>query len=95
MKPSIQKSLLATAVVCALSTESAFAQLEEVIVTAERREANLQETPISIQVLSSEEIQSRGIKSAMDLVDSHTTQTLYLHTKGPHNPHIYTTLIYA
>jgi len=69
MKPSIQKSLLATAVVCALSAESALAQLEEVIVTAERREANLQETPISIQVLSSEEIQSRGIKSAMDLVD--------------------------
>ena len=69
MKPSVQKSLLATAVICALSAESALAQLEEVIVTAERREASLQETPISIQVLSSEEIQSRGIKSAMDLVD--------------------------
>jgi len=69
MKPSIQKSLIATAVLCALSAESALAQLEEVIVTAERREANLQETPISIQVLSSEEIQSRGIRSAMDLVD--------------------------
>ncbi len=69
MKPSVQRSLLATAVICALSAESALAQLEEVIVTAERREASLQETPISIQVLSSEEIQSRGIKSAMDLVD--------------------------
>ena len=69
MKPSVQKSLLATAVICALSAESALAQLEEVIVTAERREASLQETPISIQVLNSEEIQSRGIKSAMDLVD--------------------------
>ncbi len=69
MKPSVQKSLLVTAVICALSAESALAQLEEVIVTAERREASLQETPISIQVLSSEEIQSRGIKSAMDLVD--------------------------
>ena len=69
MKPSVQKSLLVTAVLCALSAESALAQLEEVIVTAERREASLQETPISIQVLSSEEIQSRGIKSAMDLVD--------------------------
>jgi iron complex outermembrane receptor protein len=69
MKPSVQKSLLATAVICALSAEIALAQLEEVIVTAERREASLQETPISIQVLSSEEIQSRGIKSAMDLVD--------------------------
>ena len=69
MKPSIRKSLVATAVLSALSAESAMAQLEEVIVTAERREANLQETPISIQVLNSEEIQSRGIRSAMDLVD--------------------------
>ncbi len=69
MKPSIQKSLLATAVVCALSAETAFAQLEEVIVTAERREANLQDTPISIEVLGAKEIQSRGIKNAMDLFE--------------------------
>ena len=69
MKPSIRKSLVATAVLSALSAESAMAQLEEVIVTAERREANLQETPISIEVLSAEEIQSRGIKNAMDLFE--------------------------
>ena len=69
MKPSIRKSLVATAVLSALSAESALAQLEEVIVTAERREASLQDTPISIEVLGAEEIQSRGIKNAMDLFE--------------------------
>lgn len=69
MKPYAQKSLLAAAVCCAVTAPSVHAQLEEVIVTAERREASLQETPISIQVVSSEQIQSLGIRSALDLVD--------------------------
>ena len=69
MKPSAHKSLLAAAVCCAVTAPSVHAQLEEVIVTAERREASLQETPISIQVVSSEQIQSLGIRSALDLVD--------------------------
>ena len=51
MKPSSNRTLLAAAVVTILSAETAFAQLEEVIVTAERREANLQDTPISFEVL--------------------------------------------
>ena len=67
MKPSIQKSLLATAVVCALSAESALAQLEEVIVTAERREANLQETPISIAACKECTLEALGVEAAGDV----------------------------
>lgn len=63
MKPSTQRALLATAVWAALSAQGASAQLEEVIVTAERREANLQDTPISITTFSDQEIIDRGIKS--------------------------------
>ena len=48
MKPSSPKTLLATAVMAVMTAETAFAQLEEVVVTAERREASLQDTPISI-----------------------------------------------
>ena len=68
MKPSTQRALLATAVWAALSAQGASAQLEEVIVTAERREANLQDTPISITTFSDQEIIDRGISSADDLI---------------------------
>jgi len=69
MKPFTQKKLLGAAILTALAAESAVAQLEEVIVTAERREARLLDTPISIQVLGADDIQKLGIKSVSDLVD--------------------------
>ena len=68
MKPLTQRALLATAVWAAVSAQTASAQLEEVLVTAERREANLQDTPISITTLSDQEIIDRGINSADDLI---------------------------
>ena len=67
MKPCSPKTLLATAVLAALTAETAFAQLEEVIVTAERREASLQDTPISIEALTEKDIQERGINNNLDL----------------------------
>ena len=67
MKPLTQRALLATAVWAAVSAQTASAQLEEVLVTAERREANLQDTPISITTFSDQEIIDRGINSADDL----------------------------
>ena len=68
MKYNTNKSLLTTAVLAALSMSStANAQLEEVIVTAEFREANIQDTPIAMEVFNSEEIQKRGIVNVQDL----------------------------
>jgi iron complex outermembrane receptor protein len=43
------------------------AQLEEVIVTAQRRETNLQQTPISIQAFTAEDLQLSGIEQGRDL----------------------------
>ncbi|RLQ21358.1 TonB-dependent receptor [Seongchinamella sediminis] len=42
--------------------------LEEVIVTAEKREAGAQDTPISLVALSSNDLDNRGIATAQDLL---------------------------
>ncbi len=46
---------------------AAKAQLEEVIVTAERREASLQDTEISMSVFSNRSIEEQGIQTYLDL----------------------------
>ena len=69
MKPSSPKTLLATAVMAVMTAETAFAQLEEVVVTAERREASVQDTPISIEALTEKDIQERGIYNNLDLMN--------------------------
>ncbi len=46
---------------------AAKAQLEEVIVTAERREASLQDTDIAMSVFSSRSIEEQGIQTYLDL----------------------------
>src|SRR5690606_30876651 len=43
------------------------AQLEEVIVTAQRRETNLQQTPVSVQAFSAEDLENIGIAAGRDL----------------------------
>ncbi len=71
MKLTTRKSLLATAVVSAVSAaQPALAQLEEVVVTAEFREANLQDTPIAMEAFNSEEIRKRGIANVEDLFNN-------------------------
>ena len=40
--------------------------LEEIIVTAQRREQNLQEVPISVSAFSAEQIERENIKGATD-----------------------------
>ena len=69
MKPSSPKTVLATAVLAVMTAEAAFAQLEEVVVTAERREASVQDTPISIEAISEQSIRERGIQSNLDLIN--------------------------
>jgi iron complex outermembrane receptor protein len=43
--------------------------LDDVIVTATKRETNLQDTPISISVLGAEALENRRVQSLMDLAD--------------------------
>lgn len=43
--------------------------LQDIIVTAEKRETSLQDTPISIAVLSAEALEQRGIRGITDLVE--------------------------
>ncbi len=46
---------------------STSAQLEEIVVTATRRETNLQETPVSIQAFTAEQLELGGITNGRDL----------------------------
>jgi iron complex outermembrane recepter protein len=43
--------------------------LEEVVVTAERRETKVQDTPISLVALSQETLEAKGVEDVMDLAD--------------------------
>ncbi len=60
-------ALVSAAVSALLIPAVTWAQLEEVVVTAERRETTLQRTPISIQAFSSEDLQLGGIQQGQDL----------------------------
>jgi iron complex outermembrane receptor protein len=57
---------LSAAVISALPF-AASAQLEEIVVTAQRRETNLQTTPISIQAFSAEDLELGGLQTGADL----------------------------
>ena len=49
------------------SSESNAQQIEEIVVTAEKRVASLQETPISITVFSGDELSDSGITNSEQL----------------------------
>src|SRR5210317_809813 len=51
----------------AVAQESQRVTLDEVIVTAQKRAENLQEVPLSISALGSQELENRGIESLSDL----------------------------
>ena len=63
---------LATAVALAIGggSRAGAAALEEIVVTAEKKEASIQETPISLLALSSADLQSKGIGGLVDLGSS-------------------------
>ncbi|MDB5723556.1 MAG: TonB-dependent receptor, partial [Novosphingobium sp.] len=72
----------ATAVVTAAGAEAAAeaapgdvdsSGLTDIVVTATKRETNLQKTPIAISVLGSEEIQKRHVQSLYDMADGAVT----------------------
>ena len=58
---------LLVAVSSALPAGPALAQIEEITVTVRKREESLQDVPISISVLSAEQIERRGINSLDDI----------------------------
>ena len=70
MKPLSHRTLIASAIWAALSAHGVSAQLEEVIVTAEFREADIQDTPIAMEAFDAEEIQKRGITNVKDLFNT-------------------------
>ncbi len=51
------------------NTNNASDGLTEIVVTATKRETNLQKTPISIAVMGNEDIKKRHVQSLMDLAD--------------------------
>src|SRR5688572_5623098 len=60
-------SALGIAVSASLVPLRVYAQLEEIVVTAQRRETNLQSTPISIQAFSAEALELGGLETGADL----------------------------
>ena len=84
-RSSFRLSLLAGSTVLALAAAPAFAQtqaadpapvaaaqpegLADIVVTAQKRETNLQQTPISISVLSDAALKDRHVQSLYDLAD--------------------------
>jgi iron complex outermembrane recepter protein len=60
-------SLLASAVVSAQQEQAPGAMLQEVIVTAQKRSANLQDVPFSVSATSQDQIRNSGAENLIDL----------------------------
>lgn len=67
LKQYSQRSALVGAVILSMLTTEAMAQLEEIVVTAERRESNVQDVPISINAFDSGMIEKQRIQDFNDL----------------------------
>ncbi|MBT8075554.1 MAG: TonB-dependent receptor plug domain-containing protein, partial [Gammaproteobacteria bacterium] len=61
--------VVATVVVPAYAQDSDSALLEEVIVTAQKREQNLQDVAVSIQVLGNEQLENLYVRSFEDFIN--------------------------
>src|SRR5690606_32448896 len=70
MKPGIDKLAIGLGGACLLLNGFACAQqIEEIVVTAQKREENLQETPIAITAFSGEALEQHGIRDISKLAD--------------------------
>jgi outer membrane receptor protein involved in Fe transport len=72
-----RKALLATALVLPLPVHAAESEpmLEEIVVTAQKRQSNLQDATLSLQVLSNEKLSQLGIKGFADYMQYLPTVT--------------------
>lgn len=77
---SLLSGLLAQRVI-AQQSHSESPQLEEIVVTAEKRESTVQTTPISLTAVSGQDIQDRGLTDLSDLVQS--VPGVSMRTSGP------------
>ena len=66
-KLSFLTALLAVFGIAPVLAESSGRQLEEVVVTAERQEASISDTSISISAFTSEQIEAFGLRDQADL----------------------------
>jgi len=60
---TVVSALVGAAQAAAAETDN----LEEIVITAERRETNLQDTPVSIQALSAESMEQKGLADLSDV----------------------------
>lgn len=70
-----------------LASTPLYAQIEEVIVTAERREANLQEVPVAVSSFSSENLESAQVSTIGDLQSM--VPNLSVHSGDANNAVVY------
>ena len=75
----------ATVVVPAQAQDDSTGILEEVIVTAQKREQNLQDVAVSIQVLGNEQLENLNVRSFEDFIDFMPTVS-YTAQGGPGGP---------
>ncbi|MCW8926069.1 MAG: TonB-dependent receptor, partial [Xanthomonadales bacterium] len=75
----------ATVVIPAQAQEETTAMLEEVIVTAQKREQNLQDVAVSIQVLGNQQLEDLDVRSFGDFIDFLPTVS-YTSQGGPGGP---------
>ena len=66
-KPLAQS--IAVIALSAMALDTAYAAIEEVTVTAQRRAQNIQDVPLAITALSEEELQERQIDEPIDLIN--------------------------
>ena len=64
-----QLTSVAFAITAAIAAEPAIAQIEEITVTAQRREQSLNDVPIAINALAGEKLASQGITKTDDIVE--------------------------
>ena len=65
--PIINKTALSVAIAaCVFCTATAHAQLEEVIVTAQKRAQSLQDVPMAVSALSADTMNNAGIQTMQD-----------------------------
>ena len=67
-KDTLSRSVAISALT-AVTLDPAYAAIEEVTVTAQRRAQNIQDVPLAITALSEEELQERQIDEPLDLVN--------------------------
>src|SRR5277367_5208523 len=70
--PRLRRSLLASGIaisIVAIGAPIAFAQVAEVVVTARKREENVQNIPVAVTALSGKDIQKFNLSSVEDVAE--------------------------